>query len=443
MKIQLSDHFNYKKLIKFTLPTIIMMIFSSIYGVVDGLFISNFIGSDAFAGMNLIMPILMIVAAIGFMIGTGGSALVSKLLGEDKRSQANKCFSMLTYLLIIAGIIFSILGVIFMRPLASILGAKGSVLNDSTTYGIVITIAMVPYLLQNFFQSFLVVAEKPNIGLVISIAAGITNMIFDYLFIVVFKMGVFGAALASAMSQVVGGIIPLIYFICKNSTPLKLEKAMFNFKEILNTCINGSSEMVSTISSSIITILFNMQLIKFAGYDGVTAYGVIMYVGFIFSGIYLGYSFGSAPIISYHYGAGNTDELKNLFKKSLKLIISTTLIMIVLAEILAKGLASIFVSYNKDLLEMTTNAIRIFSISYLFSSINTYASSFFTALNNGGVSALISFLRTFVFQVATILILPMFFKLNGIWSSVIVAELLSLIVSIIFLVVKRKKYNYM
>lgn len=443
MKIQLSDHFSYKKLIKFTLPTIIMMIFSSIYGVVDGLFISNYLGSDAFAGMNLIMPILIICASVGFMLGTGGSALVSKILGEDKKEEANKVFSMLTYLLIITGIIFSILGVIFMRPIASLLGAKGAVLNDCTTYGVVLVVTMVPYLLQNFFQSFLVVAEKPGMGLLVSIVAGVTNIVFDFLFIAVFKMGVFGAALATSMSQVVGGIIPLIYFICRNKSPLRLQKAKFKLKTILKTCANGSSEMLSNVSSSIITLLFNMQLMKFAGYDGVTAYGIIMYISFIFSGTYLGYSIGSAPIVSYHYGAGNTDELKNLFKKSLKLIISSSIVMIILAEIFARPLASIFVSYNEDLLRMTTTAIRIFSISYIMSGINTFASSFFTALNDGGASATISFFRTFIFQVATILILPIFFKINGIWFSVIVAEALALIVSFLFLIVKRKKYKYM
>lgn len=442
MKIQLSDHFSYKKLIKFTLPTIIMMIFSSIYGVVDGLFISNCIGSDAFAGMNLIMPILIIVASVGFMLGTGGSALVSKILGSGDTEKANKVFSMLCYLLIIIGVIFSIFGVIFMQPIASLLGAKGQVLNDCTTYGIIITIAMTPYLLQNFFQSFLVVAEKPTMGLIISVIAGVTNILFDFLFIVVFKMGVFGAAFATALSQVVGGIVPLIYFIGKNKSPLKLCKAKFNLKLILKTCANGSSEMLSNISASIITILFNMQLMKFAGYDGVTAYGIIMYIGFIFSGTYLGYSIGSAPIVSYHYGSDNKEELKSLFKKSLKLICISSIVMIILAEILARPLASIFVSYDENLLKMTTTAIRIFSLSYLMSGINTYASSFFTALNNGGASATISFMRTFVFEIAAILILPILFKINGIWFSVIVAEFLSLIVSIIFFIVKRKKYQY-
>lgn len=442
MKIQLSDHFSYKKLIRFTLPTIIMMIFSSIYGVVDGLFISNFIGSDAFAGMNLIMPILIIVAAVGFMLGTGGSALVSKILGEGKVEKANKVFSMLCYLLIITGIAFSLIGVFLMRPIASLLGAEGAVLNDCALYGTIITLAMTPYLLQNFFQSFLVVAEKPTMGLIISIIAGVTNMVFDFLFIVVFRMGVLGAALATALSQIVGGIVPLIYFIRKNKSPLRLCKAKFEPKLILKTCANGSSEMLSSISASIITILFNAQLMKFAGYDGVTAYGIIMYIGFIFSGTYLGYSIGSAPIVSYHFGSENKSELKNLFKKSLKLIIGSSLIMIILAEIFARPLASIFVSYDADLLAMTTQAIRIFSLSYLMSGINTYASSFFTALNDGATSAAISFLRTFVFQIATILIMPIFFGLNGIWFSVIIAELLALIVSITFLVCKRKKYQY-
>lgn len=442
MKIQLSEHFTYKKLIKFTIPTIIMMIFTSIYGVVDGIFVSNCVGSDAFASVNLIMPALMILGTVGFMVGTGGSALVSKTIGEGDKEKANQYFSMLNYFLIIVGFILTILGIIFIRPISKLLGAEGDMLEYCVTYGRVLLISLIPFLLQNSFQSFLVVAEKPQMGLKISIMAGITNMVLDFLFIYVFKLGVFGAALATALSQVVGGIIPLVYFISKNDTPLRITKTKFDKKALLQTCINGSSEMLTNISMSLVNMLYNMQLMKFAGSDGVVAYGVIMYISFIFSGTYIGYSIGSAPIISYHYGAENKEELKKLLKQSIILLGITSLVMTICAELLAKLLASIFVSYDYNLLEMTTNAIRIFSISFIISGFNIFASSFFTALNNGVISAIISFARTLVFQVIMILLLPSLFGINGVWFAVVVAEILALIVSSILLIKNNKKYQY-
>lgn len=442
MKIQLSEHFTYKKLIKFTLPTIIMLIFTSIYGVVDGIFISNCVGSDAFAAVNLIMPAIMVLGSIGFMMGTGGSALVSKTIGEGDNKKANEYFSMLIYLLIIAGLILTIIGIIFIRPVASLLGAEGDILNYAVTYGKTLLIALIAFLLQNCFQSFLVVAEKPQMGLVISICAGITNMVLDFLFIYVLKMGVFGAALATGISQVVGGIIPLVYFIRKNNSPLRLVKAKFDRKAILQACSNGSSEMLTNISVSLVNMLYNMQLMKLAGANGVSAYGIIMYVGFIFSGTYLGYGVGSAPIIGYHYGAGNKDELKSLFKRSLKLLGISALILTLSAEVLSKPLASIFVSYDKELLEMTITAIRLYAISYLISWFNIFASSFFTALNNGPVSAIISFMRTLVFETSMIFVIPAILGLNGIWLAIVAAEILAFIVSITLLIKNKKKYQY-
>lgn len=443
MQIQLSEHFTYKKLIKFTLPTIVMMIFTSIYGVVDGLFVSNCVGSDSFAAVNLIMPVLMILGSIGFMIGTGGSAIVSKTIGEGENEKANKYFSMLTYLLIISGLILTIVGIVFIKPIASLIGAEGNILDDCVVYGRTLLIALIPFLLQNCFQSFLVVAERPKMGLIISICAGITNMILDFLFIYVFKLGVFGAAAATGVSQIVGGIIPLVYFIRKNNSSLKLVKTRFEGKTILRACANGSSEMLTNLSMSLVNMLYNIQLMKYAGANGVVAYGIIMYVSFIFVGTYLGYSVGTAPVISYHYGANNKKELKNLFKSSIKLIGITSIIMTIFAEILSKSLSGIFVSYNADLLNMTTTAIRLFSISYIISGFNIFASSFFTALNNGAVSAAISFFRTLLFQIAMILLLPMIWGINGIWIAVVFAEILSLIVSIIFIIKNKNKYEYM
>lgn len=441
MDIQLSEHFTYKKLIQFTVPTIIMMIFTSIYGVVDGLFVSNCVGADAFASVNLIMPALMILGAIGFMIGTGGSALVSKTMGEGNQEKANQYFSMLLFVVTIIGFIFTVIGFIVMEPVAKLLGAEGNLVDICVIYGRTLIIALIPFMLQNCFQSFLIVAERPRLGLVVSVITGVLNMVLDFLFIYVFKMGVFGAAFATGVSQLIGGIVPLIYFMKKSET-LKLVKTKLELKPIIQACMNGSSEMVTNISMSVVNMLYNLQLMKYAGADGVVAYGIIMYVSFIFSGTYIGYSIGSAPIVGYHYGAENTKELKSLLKKSLKLLTITSIVMTVIGELLAKPLAGIFVSYDANLLDMTTNAIRIFSISYLISGINIFASSFFTALNNGVVSAVISFLRTLLFQIAMIFILPLIWDLNGIWLAVVFAEVFALIVSVVFFIVNRKKYQY-
>lgn len=440
--IQLLEHFTYKKLIRFTIPTVAMMIFTSVYGVVDGLFVSNVAGSESFAGVNLIMPALMMLGSVGFMIGTGGSALVSKTIGEGNKKLANRYFSMLIYFLLIVGIVLSILGNAFIRQISELLGAKGEMVDICSTYGRTLLCSLPFFMLQNCFQSFLVVAEKPAMGLCVSVIAGLSNMVLDFLFIYVFRLGVFGAALATAISEFVGAAIPLIFFIRKNNSPLKLIKTKLELKPILRTCSNGSSEMVTNISMSLVNMLYNLQLVKFAGYDGVVAYGIIMYVGFIFSGTYLGYCVGVAPIVGYHYGAANTAELKNLFKKSLFLLSSAAVVLTSCAELLSSVLAGIFVGYNQDLHNMTTNAIQLFALSYIISGINIFASAFFTALNNGLVSAVISFMRTLVFQIAFIFILPELLGLNGIWLAVVGAEICSLIVSVSFFVANRKKYKY-
>lgn len=442
MKIQLSDHFSYSKLIKFTLPTIAMMIFTSIYGVVDGVFVSNCVGSDAFAAVNLIMPIIMILGSVGFMIGTGGSAIVSKTLGEGKKEKANEYFSMLVYLCVVSGVILSVIGIIFTGPIAVLLGAKGSIAKDCVTYGRTVFFMLTGLFLQNAFQSFLVVAEKPKLGLFVTLLAGFTNMFLDFLFVYVLRFGVFGAALATGISQFVGSVIPIIYFAGGKNNVLKLTKCRFNKDIIIKTCINGSSEMVTNMSMSLVNILYNMQLMKYIGTNGVVAYGIIMYVGFIFVGTYMGYAVGSAPVISYHYGAGNKDELKNLFKRSLTIIIVSSVVMTLIAEIIAGYLAGIFVSYDNNLLELTTEAIRIYAVSYLISGVNIFASSFFTALNNGVVSAVISFMRMFVFQIGMILLLPVVLGISGILTAVIAAEVLSVVISVMFLVKNRKKYSY-
>ncbi len=442
MQISLSEHFTYKKLLKFTIPSVVMMIFTSIYGVVDGIFVSNFVGKTSFAAVNLIMPFLMLFGAAGFMIGTGGSALVSKTMGEGDREKANSLFSMLVYVSIVLGVIFSVVGIIFIRPIAVILGAEGTMIGDCVRYGRVLLLVLTAFILQNVFQSFLVTAERPQLGLVVTVIAGLTNMVLDALFVAGFRWGLIGAAAATAISQLVGGIVPLIYFMLSNTCSLKLTKTNWDGKAFLKTCTNGSSELMTNISLSLVNILYNFQLMKFAGENGVAAYGVIMYVDFIFVGVFIGYSIGTAPIIGYHYGSGNSLELKSLFRKSLVIILVCAVIMTALAEILALPLANIFVGYDTHLLKMTRLGFMLYSISFLFSGFNIFGSGFFTALNDGLVSAIISFLRTLLFQISAVMILPIFLGIQGIWLSIVAAELISLLVTTYFFFTLRRKYNY-
>ncbi len=440
--IQLSDHFTYGRLMRFVIPSIIMMIFTSIYGVVDGFFVSNVVGKTPFAAVNLIMPFLMIFGGIGFMIGTGGSAIIARNLGMGDNERANKVFSMLIYVTIVIGIILTVIGVAFLRPISIALGAEGEVIDYCVKYGRIIMLALTAFMLQNVFQSFLVTAEKPKLGLYVTVAAGVTNMIGDYLLVAVFKLGVEGAALATALSQVVGGVIPLIYFMRPNSSLLRLTKAKIDWKVLFYTCTNGSSELMSNISMSIVNMLYNMQLLKYAGEDGVAAYGVIMYVNFIFIAIFVGYSIGSAPIIGFNYGADNTSELQNIFKKSMKLILGSGIILTVLAILLSKPLACIFVSYDEALLAMTVHGFRIYAVSFFICGFSIFGSSMFTALSNGLVSALISFLRTLLFQVSMVLVMPMIWALEGVWWSVVAAEAFAVLVTLFFVMKMRPKYKY-
>lgn len=442
MAIHLSDHFTYKKLIRAVIPSVLMMIFTSLYTIVDGVFVSNVVGKVPFAGLNLIFPVISAVGAVGFMLGAGGSALVAKILGEGDRERANKVFSMVVYFTAIIGVILSIVGALVVEPVAKLLGATEELLPHCVTYGRILLAAIFAFMLQNMFQSFFIVAEKPALGFLISVIAGVTNMVFDAVFIVGAKLGLAGAAYATIMGQCVGAIVPIIYFSIKNKSPLRLVLTKFELKPLVHTCTNGSSEFLSNISVSIVNMLYNMQLLKYIGEDGVAAYGVIQYLAFVFLAMFFGYCIGSAPIISYHFGAQNTDELKNLLRKSLVITLTVGALMTVLSEALAKPLSMIFVSYDKALLNMTTYGMRIFGASFIISGISIFASSFFTALNNGGVSALISFMRTLVFQILAIMVMPLLFGVNGIWTAVILAEGLSLIVSITCFAVCRKKYNY-
>ena len=442
MSIQLSDHFTFGRLLRFTIPSIIMMIFTSIYSVVDALFVSNFVGKTSFAAVNLITPVLVITSSVGFMIGSGGSARVAMLLGERKTKDANLVFSMLIYVTGIFGIILSILGFIFMDKIAAFLGAEGKLSQDAAFYGRLLICACPFFMMQNIFQSFLVVAEKPKMGLVLTIGAGITNIILDALFIVIFKWGLLGAALATCISQVLGGGIPLLYFCFPNKTALRFGKFVMQMRELFKACTNGSSELVTNISVAFVSILYNYQLVKIAGENGIASYGALMYVSCIFAAVFIGYGIGTSPVISYHYGAENKDEVKNLLKKNMIFAAVSGIVLFLVSEMLSSPVAKIFTGYDDALFEITKRAFVLYSFSYIFAGLNTIASAFFTALNNGFVSALISLSRTFVFNIVFVFLLPMFFSLDGIWLCCACAEICTLIISLICVIMNKKKYGY-
>ncbi len=442
MHIHLSDHFSYAKLLRFTFPTIVMLIFTSIYGVVDGVFVSNYAGKTAFAAVNLIMPALMIFATVGFMLGTGGSAVVARTMGEGDLPRANRYFSLIVAAGVLAGAVLTVLAELIMEPLCLLLGAAGEMLPLAVRYGRILSLALVPFILQNMFQSFLVAAERPKLGLWLTVAAGLTNMVGDWLLVGVLPWGVAGAAIATVASSLVGGVVPLVYFRLPNKTPLRLTKTRLEGRVLAQTCSNGSSEMMGNLSTSLVSILYNFQLMRLIGEDGVAAFGVIMYVNFIFIGVFMGYSIGAGPIVSYHYGAGTQEELRSLLRKSLLLMLAGCAGLTAAAVGMAFPLSRIFVSYDADLLALTARGFRLYALSFLAMGFNIFGSAFFTALGNGVLSAAIAFLRTLLFQTAAIFVLPLFLGLDGIWLAVTAAEVLTLAVTVLFLLTQRRRYGY-
>lgn len=443
MHIQLSERFSYGKLLRFTLPSVVMMIFTSLYGVADGFFVSNFAGKEPFTAVNFIMPFLMVLGAVGFMFGAGGSALIAKTMGEGDREMANRQFSLLVYTTVVCGTVIAVLGMIFVRPVAALMGAKNELLENCVLYGRIILTALPFYMLQFEFQSFFSTAAKPRLGLAVTAAAGAANIIGDALLVAVFKFGIAGAAAATAASQVLGGVLPLIYFALPNSSSLKLTKTRFDTGTLAKVCANGSSELMSNVSMSLVNMLYNVQLMKYAGPDGVAAYGVLMYVNMVFLAAFIGYSVGSAPIISFHYGAEDHAELKSLLKKSVVIILACSLIMFAAAELLARPLAAVFTGGDDGFLALTLRGFLIFSFSFLFAGFAIFGSSFFTALNDGLTSALISFLRTLIFQVAAVIVLPLIWGVDGIWVSAVAAELTAAVITVVFVLAKRKRYHYL
>lgn len=443
MQIKLSDHFTYRKLLRFTLPSIVMMIFTSIYGVVDGYFVSNFVGKTPFTAINLIYPYIGILGTLGFMFGTGGSALVAKTLGMRESERANSIFSLIVYVSAGIGVVVAALGIIFLHPVAELLGAEGALLEDCVTYGRIILIALPAFMLQMAFQSFFVTAEKPQLGLAVTVAAGVTNMVLDALLIAVLGFGLAGAAWATAISQMVGGFVPLLYFARRNSSLLRLGTTRFDGRALLRTCTNGSSELMSNVSMSLVGMLYNLQLMNYAGEDGIAAYGVLMYVSFIFCAAFIGYSIGTAPVVGFHYGADNRGELKNLLKRSAVIIGVFSVAMVSLCLVLGRPMAILFVGYDAELLALTERGFFFYAFSFLFSGYAIFGSGFFTALNDGLTSAIISFLRTLLFQIGAVLLLPLIWGIDGVWVSIVVADAMAVVVALVFLIAKRKKYGYM
>lgn len=440
--IKLSNHFTYKKLLRFTVPSIVMMICTSMYGVIDGIFVSNYIGKTSLAAINFIMPVLYIFAMFGYMFGAGGSALVSKTLGEGDRRRANGLFSLFVYISIIFGVFMTIFGCFFMEPLVRWFGADGELLEQSLVYGHIFILALTAWILLYVFQLFFITAEKPKLGLWVTVASGVTNIVLDALFIVVFEWGIAGAAAASAIGQLVGGVFPIIYFTRKNSSILRLTKPAIDFKAIFQGFANGSSELVSGMSASFGSILYNVQLLKYAGENGVAAYGVLMYISMIVTSIFNGYSSGIVPVIGYHYGARNHDELKSLLKKSIVVVGLFSTSIFTLSELLAYPIAKLYVGYDEELMRITTHGFFVYSFAFLFMGMAVFASSFFTALNNGTVSAMVAFLRTLVFETTAIIMLPIIFGVDGIWGSVVLAELMAAVVGIGFIHKMRTRYCY-
>ncbi len=442
MQIQLSDHFDTKRMLRFTLPSIIMMVFTSIYGVVDGFFVSNFAGKTEFAAVNFVYPVIMVLGAVGFMFGTGGSALVAVTLGLGDNEKAKRIFSMLVYISFAVGAVIAIASWFLLPTVASLLGAEGQMLADCTTYGRIIMLALPFFILQFEFQSFFITAEKPKLGLYVTVASGVANMVLDALFLAVFDWGLIGAATATAVSQVIGGLLPIVYFARDNDSLLRFTRFEYDGKALFKTCTNGFSEFLSNISMSFVSMLYNVQLMNFAGENGVAAYGVLMYVNMFFLAIFIGFATGISPVIGYHYGAKNSDELRGLLARSFVIIGVSSVLMFILGEVLAYPLSYVFVGYDSELCAITLHGFRIYSFVFLLAGMAIFGATFFTALNDGLTSAIIAFLRTLVFQVASVIVFPIFWQLDGIWLSAVFAEVAAVSLSLFFMAINRKKYNY-
>ncbi len=428
-----------------------MLVFVSIYGIVDGFFVSKYAGPLPFAALNLIFPLIMILGSVGFMLGTGGNAVVSKCLGEGDSEKAKRIFSMLVYVTIVIGVVLSVSGILVARPVAKLFAAADETLTAEervalieycVIYARIILSALPAFMLQNAFQGFFVTAEKPRLGLYVTLTAGCSNMVLDALFVAVFGGGLVGAAIATALSQCIGGVLPLLYFARKNDSLLRLGKGPFDGKVLLGVCVNGMSELMANIALSVVAIFYNAQLMKYVGLIGVSAYGIVNYVGFIFVAVFIGYAVGTAPIVGYQYGAENKTELNNVLKKSIVITSVLGVFMMLFAVVFATPLSAIFTHGDQELLALTVRGLRLYSLCFLLVGVNIYVSSFFTALSNGAVSLFLSTVRTFLLPTVAVFTLPLILGVDGIWLSIGISEVLALLHSILMLFVMRKRYGY-
>lgn len=442
MKIQLSDHFTYKKLMRFAVPSIVMLFFTSIYEAVDGFFISNFVGETEFAGVNLVMPYLMIFSSVGLMIGTGGNALISLVMGQGDARRANRIFSMLNYVLVLLGVLLAVIGIVFLRPVCIFFGAEGKLLETCLIYGRIYLFGLPVSMLEWGYQSFFVADEKAQLGLVFMLLAGITNMVLDYLFIAVFRWNVTGAVVATVIGQCVGGIGPLIYFLKAKDSKLRLCPAAFVWKDLVKVCSNGAVEFITNASMSLVGIVYNFQLMKYIGEYGISAYGIIMYINFIFVAVFLGYAMSVSPVISYNYGAQNYKELKNLFRKSLVIVVAASVILTAAAILTAEPFARIFAGYDEEFLKISTRALMLYSASYIFTGFNIFGGMMFSALNNGVISTVLSAARVLVFQLLCVFAVPLFLGIDGIWLAIFFAEMLAAVMVFLTLRKNRERYHY-
>ena len=436
-------HFTVPALLRFTLPTIGMMIFMSAYVMVDGFFVSNFAGETAFAAVNFTYPIISILGTLGFMFGTGGSAIVAKTRGEGDPDRANREFSLLVYAAAAAGLIFAVIGTIALKPLLMLMGAEGNLLTQCLRYGRLLAICIPTTILQYLFQELMITAGKPGLAFRVTVASGITNIVLDALLIVGLHMEVLGAAIGTVAGEVVGSVIPLIYFARPNDSALRLGPTRLDWRMLGRTCVNGSSEMVSNIAASLVGIAYNVQLLAYLGEAGVSAYGILEYVAFFTVAILIGFVSGAAPLMSFQYGAQNRVEMQSLFRKCVGIVVVCGLILFALVRVLVDPLAGVFVGYDPDLHALTIHAMLIYSWALLFSGFNMYGSSLFTSLSNGLISAVISFVRTLVFEIGAVLLLPRLFGPDGIWYSGVVAGVAAFILTVAFVLGYAKRYGYL
>ena len=427
MNIELAGHYTHRRIVRSVLPSIGMVLVTSIYSIVDGFFVANFAGKPGFAAVNLTFPAIMMIGSLGLMIGTGGAALVAKIKGEGYPEKANRVFTMLVQFCLALGVVMGVALAIGAPAVARWLGADAPMMDECVTYIRLNMIGMPGFVLQCAFQSFYMAAERPQLGTLMSVVAGVTNVVLDAILVWALGLGVTGAAIATTAGCLVGGLFPLFYFSSRhNRGTLRIVPTRILWPYIGKACTNGLSEYVGSIAMNIVTMCYNLQLMRYLGEDGVSAYGVVMYIAFIFAAVFIGYNIGITPIIGYHYGADDLHEQRSLFYKSLSIIGVLGVLMTLSAELFAGPLARVFVGYDKALTALTIRAMRLYMLAFLINGINMFVSALFTGLNNGVVSAVASFTRTLVFEMACVWLLPVLLGIDGIWVAWPIAEVLAL-----------------